>query len=116
MVMPSKREARLTPSPITVYSMRCAEPMLPLTTLFVLRPMPMANVSVSAPNFFLRAALKISSAPSCSSEVLQLMHASILPACSVPGSETKGTPKQAMMASPMNLSRMPPLSKIRGSS
>ena len=86
----------LTASPITVYSSRRSDPMLPANTSPKLIPMPMP--SSGRPSLFHLAFIFSSSA---SWSTAQLIARSASSSCAI------GAPHSAMIASPMNLSSVP---------
>ena len=100
--LPSSRAARFTPSPIIVKSIRLEEPILPVTTLSVFTPTPIPTGILSV---FKRSAFHLRS-----SEIIAMDD---LTAASAASSLGRGTPKPAIIASPINLSSIPPASVIQ---
>src|SRR5712664_2549623 len=97
---PSTREQVLTPSPITVYSSRLREPMLPTMTVSVWMPIPMA---IGAWPTIVRSPLILASRA-----VMRSPARTARRSCPSPSSSA---PKKASMPSPMNLSSTPCWSK-----
>ena len=93
-----RREAVFTASPSTVYSSRCSLPMLPANTSPKLMPMPM-----------LMAGLPVVFQCSFSSTRARCISIAAAIALSASSSVESGAPHSAMIASPMNLSSVPPL-------
>src|SRR3569623_1700603 len=100
-VLLSSRDATFTESPITVYSMRLALPMLPATTSPVCMPMP--NRSAGKPRA-LNSSLSFASASRIRTAARTARTAS--------SGRVTGAPHTAMMLSPMYLSTTPPSSMM----
>ena len=96
LALDSSRAARLTLSPITVYSMRSSVPTVPATASPALTPMPTEMASLpSRARFSLRPLI-----PACMASAVRIARAE-WSGCAI------GAPNTAITASPRNLSSVP---------